>query len=137
VAAATLIAGTAFARHLLAPPGDAGFAADARKVNALADQIFTRSRAAGLKDPRVAIDHVTDALDAQVLRVICYERHHVWIPFVMTLPTGIFEEKPALLLERLRQSDFVFLTEDGPIGAWPYDREMRGLLPDTKSWCQA
>ena len=47
------------------------------------------------------------------------------------------EEKPELLMERLKHSDFVFLTEAGPPGAWPYDREMRELLPMHQAWCEA
>jgi hypothetical protein len=113
------------------------FIADARKVNALADAIFQSSRAAGLAAPRVGVDEVTDCLDGQVLRVICYERHRVWVPFVMTLPTGIGEEKESVLFEHLAQSDFVFLTEAGPVGGWPYDREMHTLLPKTWAWCDA
>lgn len=116
---------------------DDAFAVDARKVNTLADYIYAHARAAGLAEPRVGVDQVTDCLDGQVLRVISYERHRVWVPFVMTLPTGIAEEKEALLLERLAGSDFILLTEDGPVGGWPYDREMRALLPQTQAWCEA
>jgi hypothetical protein len=116
---------------------DDDFAADARKINTLADYIFTHARDAGLKEPRVGVDQITDCLDGQVLRVICYERHGVWVPFIMTLPTGIAEEKPALLLERLAQSDFVFLTEGGPMTDWPYDHQMRALLPQTQAWCES
>lgn len=126
-----------FVARQVTPPLTGQFIADARKVNALADEIYRRSRAGGLATPRVGVDEVTDCLDGQVLRVICYERHRVWVPFIMTLPTGIMEEKEAVLMDRLAQSDFVFLTEDGPIGGWPYDREMRGLRPRTQAWCEA
>jgi hypothetical protein len=131
------IGGGYFAVRQLTPPFSVQFIAGARKVNALADEIFLRSREAGLTAPRVGVDEVTDCLDGQVLRVICYERHRVWVPFVMTLPTGIMEEKQPVLMERLARSDFVFLTEDGPVGGWPYDKEMRALLPATRRWCDA
>jgi hypothetical protein len=126
-----------FAAKEVAPDYDAAFASDARQVLQLADYIFSHARAAGLTSPRVAVDQVTDSLDAQILRVIAYERHRVWVPFVMTLPTGIAEEKESLLLDRLANSDFVFLTEGGAEGGWPYDRQMRALLPRTHAWCEA
>jgi hypothetical protein len=55
----------------------------------------------------------------------------------MTLPTGIAEEKPSVLHDRLAQSDFVFLTESGPVGNWPYDKEMHALEPQNQAWCDA
>lgn len=130
-----LAAGTSFVVHQLPPAGDAGFLASARKVNALADLIYKRSQAAGLRNPRVGVDQVTDSLDGQVLRVICYERQHEWVPFIMTLPTGIAEADESLIMERLANSDFIFLTEDGSNGNWPYDRQLRAMLPKTKAWC--
>ena len=133
---ALLFGGGYFVRRQLTPPFSDGFIADARKVNALADGIFLRSRAAGITEPRVGVDEVTDSLDGQVLRVICYERHRVWVPFIMTLPTGIAEEKEDVLMDRLAHSDFIILT-DGPVGGWPYDKEMRALRPKTVAWCDA
>ncbi len=138
IAAGTVIAaGWFFTARQFAPAYDAAFAADARKVNILADYLFTTARAAGLANPRVGVDQVTDCLDGQIMRVICYERQKVWEPFIMTLPTGIGKEKEPLLFERLAQSDFVFLTEDGAVGVWPYDAQMRELLPQTSAWCEA
>jgi hypothetical protein len=138
LAAVSLLGGGGyFLARQVQRPFSVEFARDARKVNALADDIFNRSRRAGLANPRVGVDQVTDCLDGQVLRVICYERHRVWEPFVMTLPTGIGEEKEPVLMDRVARSDFVFLTESGPIGGWPYDREMRALLPKTRAWCDA
>lgn len=136
LAAGCLVAtGTTFVLRQLPPAGDPGVLAAARKVNALADYIYLRSQAAGLKNPRVGVDQVTDSLDGQVLRVICYERKQDWVPFIMTLPTGIMEADEALIMERLANSDFIFLTEDGSNGNWPYDRQLRALLPKTKAWC--
>jgi hypothetical protein len=117
------------------PAYDQAFAADAKKVSALADYVYARSGVAKLANPKVAVDQVTDCLDAQIMRVICYERHRVWVPLVMTLPTGIWKEQEALLFERLAQSDFVFITESGPVGVWPYDAQLAALRPQTKAWC--
>lgn len=122
---------------LAKPARAAGFEASARKVNALADYFYHTQLKAKLVNPRLGADQVTDSLDGQIMRVLCYERHKTWVPFIMTLPTGIMEEKPEVLMERLRQSDFMFLTERMPSeGAWPYDRQMRRLYPQLKAWCE-
>ena len=128
---------THFARAQGQTPYDAGFVAEARAVNTVADQIYASARRAGLGRPHLGVDHVTDALDAQILRVICYERHRRWVPFDMKLPTGIMTESEAVLLARLQDCDFFFLT-DPPAGdgRWPYDRDMRRLHPALKQWCE-
>jgi hypothetical protein len=138
LAAAMLAGGFALFGIRLAPPaGDEAFLRDAHKVNALADYIYRQSKAAKLASPRVAVDQVTDSLDAQVLRVIAYERQHEWVPFIMTLPTAIMAPEEAVVRERLAQSDFVFLTEEGDQGGWPYDERMRSFRPWLRAWCEA
>jgi hypothetical protein len=131
-----LAAGVFFVLRQSHPTYDAAYATDARKVNMLADYIYEHAKAAGLATPGVAVDQVTDCLDGQVLRVMVYERHHVWIPYMMKLPTGIAADQEPVLMQRLAESDFVFLTEDGPM-VWPYDRQMRAMLPQTQAWCKA
>ncbi len=119
------------------PDRTPGFDASARKVNELADYLFTVQQSARMVDPRIGVDQITDSFDAQIMRVICYERHHVWVTFMMTLPTGIMEEKPEVLMERLAQSDFMFLTDQmSGEGHWPYDKQMRRLHPQFKAWCE-
>jgi hypothetical protein len=130
-----LLAGGFFVFQQFTPAYDENFLRQARLVNQLADEIYRKSLAAGLAAPSVGVDQVTDYFDAQVLRVICYERQHRWVPFIMTLPTGIAESEEKVLMERVQNSDFIFLTESGPPGGWPYDRQMRALLPRTKAWC--
>ena len=125
-----------FATRQFAPAYDAAFLADTRAVNAAADFVFHQSRTAGLAAPRVAADYITDCLDGEVLRVVCYERHHVWLPFEMTLPTGIAAPDDALVMERLGRSDFVFLTEDAPAGYYPFDQKLAALRPLTRAWCE-
>jgi hypothetical protein len=115
---------------------DAELQRDARTVNRLADLIYTTSAKAALATPRIAVDRITDALDGQVLRVICYERHRVWVPFIMMLPTGIMREREEVIMNHLQQSDYVF-HDEGPTsaGGFPYDQEMRELRPMTEAWC--
>jgi hypothetical protein len=137
LAAGIVAAGTwYFVATQLRAPVTGGFASDAQKVNALADYIFERSCSAGLKEPVVSVDHVTECLDARILCVVCYERHRVWLPFVMALPTGIFEEQDADALERIAKSQFVFLTEDGPPPIYPFDQSMLSLRPRAREWCE-
>jgi hypothetical protein len=128
-------AGGYFVTCQVGPGDDPQFAADAEKLNAVVDSIFERSRAARLPHPEIGVDHITECLDARTLCVICYERHGVWLPFLATLPTGIFEEKDSVLLDQLAQSDFVCLTEEGPPPLYPYDSSMIALRPRCRAWC--
>ena len=135
--AALAVGGGYFVARQAARPYDDDFATGARTVNAVADRIFRDARASGIAGPRVAVDQVTDCFDGQILRVICYERHKVWLPLSMTLPTGIIAAPEAELMERLAGSDFVFATEGGATGPWPYDQEMLALRPKILAWCNA
>ena len=139
VALAVALVGSAhFASRLMRNPHSPEFVASARKVNEIADRLHATSRAAGLTAPRLGVDQITDCLDGQIMRVICYERQQEWMPFMMTLPTGIAEENDEQIWERLRQSDFMLLTDDpGVQGFWPFDRQMRRLYPALKAWCDS
>lgn len=123
-----------FAAAMIRNPHSPAMEEAARNVNAALDYVVKRSDEAGLTSPKIAVDRITDSLDAQIMRVLAYERYHRWIPFLMTLPTGIHEEKPEVYWERLRESDFVFLTADGDPGFWPYDRQLTGLRAETHHW---
>lgn len=127
-----------FAQRQLKPAYDSATLADIRQVNALADTVVTSAQAAKLSHPRVATDYITDSLDGQVLRIICYERHRRWTPFEMTLPISIAEPTEAEVMERLRNSDFVFLGDgDSLAGPYPYDRKLAELRPKLRAWCEA
>jgi hypothetical protein len=127
-----------FAQRQLAPAYDAATLTDIRQVNTLADYVFAHARAAKLPQANIAVGNVTDSLDGQVLRVICYERHHAWMGFQMSLPTGIAEPTEALVFERLTASDFVFLdADDAPVGPYPYDQKLAALRPQLRAWCNA
>lgn len=138
VAIASVAAGMwHFRQGLTRSPHSAEFIAGARKVNELADYIFTVSNEAKLASPRIGVDQVTDSLDGQIMRVVTYERHQVWVPYLMTLPTGIGEDSEANLFAQLADSDFVFLTDHPATGSpWPYDRQMQTLYPRLKAWCE-
>lgn len=138
VAAITSVAAIGFfVRAQLTPVFDEPTRADIRKVNSLADQLFLRSRQAGLAEPKIAIDHITDSLEGNALRVVVYERHHVWVPFDRALPSGIFEPSEELVMARLAQSDFVFLTDDDSAGPYPFDRKVAGMRSRLRGWCEA
>ncbi len=108
-----------------------------RQVNTLADYVLTTADQAKLPVIRVSVDYITDALDAQVLRVVCYERHHVWKDWDMKLPTGIATPDPNVVRQRVTESDFVFLTEQGNAGPFPYDRKLAAMKPELERWCEA
>lgn len=133
----TLVAFIPFNLQQRAPAFSPETLAEIRRVNSLADELVSRTRRAGRTELRVGVDYITDALDAQVLRVICYERQRAWLAFHMTLPTGIFEPDEATVMRRLAESDFVFLTVDGPEGHYPFDRTLAQLRPQLTAWCEA
>ena len=138
VAGATLLAGAGFfAVHMWHNSNSPEFEAGARKVLALSDLIYERARSAGLTAPRIGSDQVTDYLDAKVLQVICYERKHEWIPFQMTMPLGIARAPESLIMDLLQNTDFMYITVSGPMIGYPWDCELRALVPQTKAWCDA
>lgn len=118
-----------FGYHQAQAKNDPAFSHEARRLLQLSDAIYDASIQAGLARPRIATDEITDYLDAQILRVVCYERRGRWIPYEMTLPTGIAAATEEDIMQRLRQSDFVFLTTTGSRGTWPFDEQMRRLQP--------
>ena len=136
-ALAALAAGSSFfARRELSPPYSPEFLQDARHVNWLSDYIFTTARAAHLAEPSVGIDRVADFLDGRILKLMCYERHKVWVPFGVHLPDSILEGPDDTVFFKLRYTDFMVLTDSMPDqGYWPYDRQMRRLYPQLKAWC--
>lgn len=132
-----------FARAQLTPAFTPAQLAELRQVDTFADRIHARwqgrPKTPGQPErgPRVAVDHITDALDAQVLRVVIYERHRVLLPLAMTLPTGIAEPAEADVSGRLANSDFVFVTEGDTVGPYPFDRKLAALRPNVHGWCLA
>ncbi len=108
-----------------------------RQVNTVADTLFARIQATGLERPAIAVDYITDCLDARVLRVICYERKGVFLPLDITLPNGIAEPDRNEVQARVERSHFVFLTEEGPEGIYPFDRKLTAMRPELRAWCEA
>ncbi len=127
-----------FLSRQLAQPHTGEFLASARTVTQIADHIFHSAQAGSVANPYIAVDQVVDYIDAQILQVICYERHKIWVPFVIQLPDSILADKDENIRYRLKLCDFVLLTDEmaGP-GHWPYDQQMRRLYPELKEWCEA
>ncbi len=125
-----------FVVRQITPPNDANFVADAHRVNAIADRIFATARAGRLEEPRIAVDRIADYFEAQILRVVCYERHRVWMPFAIALPLELSAIPEETLMGQLSHSDFVLATEAGPTGPWPYDRQTLELRPKILAWCE-
>ena len=79
-----------------------------------------------------------DYIDGRILRLMCYERHKVWIPFSVNLPDSILAGPDDLVLYKLQLCDFMILTDYMPgHGYWPYDQQMHRLYPQLKAWCEA
>lgn len=138
VAGGVIVPALLFYTHRQVPPAyPPAVEQELRQVTTMAVHLQTRARLAGLREPRVAVDHVSDALDARVLGLVAYERQHLWLPFEGTLPTGTDEPAEAAVMERLARSDFVFLTEDGAASRFPYDRKLAALQPAIRAWCES
>jgi hypothetical protein len=125
-----------FAGRMFMNPHSSNFAEGARRVNAIADEIYKKTRLAKVPSA-ISVDQTTDALDGKALTIVCYERHGEWLPFRQTLPVGVAERAESAIFSALDRSDFVFLTLSGPIGPWPFDAQMRALLPVTRARSEA
>lgn len=136
VVGALAYSGHYFVSRQLWNPHSEKFLADARTANQLADTILESSRRAGIVHPVIGVDQIVDFVDAQILRVICYERHRVWVHFNLQLPQSILTEGDNVIFHRLTLCDFVLLTEKMKgDGHWPYDKQMRRLFPQVKAYC--
>lgn len=133
---AVAAAGWYFVSRQLHPKGDEGAQVALRNITTIGDYILGRSQIAGLKAPRVAVDYLDGSLDGQVLRVFCYERHHVWVPFEMTLPISIAEPAEGEVMERIGRSDFVILTEEGA-PFYPFEKKLTAMRPQIREWCDS
>lgn len=137
-AASVLVALVYFGRCQRGVFEDPAIVANRRQVNTVADFVLREAQMAHLAPIRVSVDNITDALDAQVLRVVCYERHRVWKDWDMKLPTGITEPEAADVRQRIQDSDFVFLYLDDPTpGPFPYDRKLAQMRPELRAWCES
>ena len=132
--AASLSGGLIFTALVLRQPYERKVAEDSGKINALADYAYFRAEECDVQRPRLAATMIADSISADAFSVIGYERHHHWIPFLQTLPTGLFETTQKLALDRLGESDFVCLLSEG-FAAWPYDRQMEAMSGVTRPWC--
>lgn len=127
-----------FISRQLRDPHREGFATDARRINELTDYIYRSARQGGLTNPVIGVDQVVDFVDAQILGVVCYERHKVWFSFVTQLPNSILAEPDDVIFYKLKLCDFMILTDTMQgNGHWPYDQQMRRLYPQLKEWCEA
>jgi len=137
-AALALIAGGVFFLSRPFPsPHRADFLAANTQLIRFADKIYEASRTPALAEPYIGFDRISDAFDGLVLRVMCYERHHVWIPIRVMLPISILEVSDDELHDRLPRCHFYLLTEEMPgFGHWPYDRQMVKLQPFLRAWCE-
>lgn len=138
-AVAALAAGTGyFTYRQLQPPHTPQFLESAGKINQISDYIFQASRARHITHPNVGIDQIVDYLDGRILRVVCYERHRVWVDFGVHLPDSILAGADETVMFKLQVSDFMILTDRmSGHGHWPYDQQMRRLYPELKDWCNA
>ena len=105
------------------------------KVKNVTSLITTKSNIARIERPRIAVNFISDAFDAQIMRVMVYEKYHRWVQFEMTLPTGIAEPTDQQVLDQLKVSDFIYYTDTEIINGYPYDKKLYKMRNIVKAWC--
>ena len=136
--AALVAGGVYFASRELQPPHSPAFLQSAQTINQVSDLLFEKVRAGNMATPSVGVDQIVDFMDGRILRLVCYERHKTWIPFGVHLPDSILAGADETVFFKVRESDFMILTDQMPgNGHWPYDQQMRRLYPELKAWCNA
>ena len=134
--AALMVGGSYFTSRELQSPHSPAFLQSAQTINRVSDNIFNRVRTGNMAHPSVGVDQIVDFMDGRILRLICYERHKTWIPFGVHLPDSILAGPDEAVFFKVRESDFMILTDQIPgNGHWPYDQQMRRLYPELKAWC--
>ncbi|SDS26079.1 hypothetical protein [Opitutus sp. GAS368] len=134
--AALSAGGSYFVLHELQPSYSPEFRQSAVRVSQISDYIYARVRAGNLAAPSVGVDQIVDFIDGRILRLVCYERHKVWIPFGVHLPDSILAGPDEAVFFKLQATDFMILTDQMPgHGHWPYDQQMWRLYPQLKAWC--
>jgi hypothetical protein len=53
------------------------------------------------------------------------------------MPLGIARAPESLIMDLLQNTDFMYITVSGPMIGYPWDCELRALVPQTKAWCDA
>jgi hypothetical protein len=110
---------------------------DTEQVIQIHDLIFEYSRQHGLTAPRVSNDHIVDYINANVLNVVIYERHGVFLNSAAGIGTSIFAPSDAEVIEQVQQSDFVILSTpqaDEQL-VFPFDIAMQALHPNLVALC--
>lgn len=111
---------------------------DAGAVRSICARIFDNAHAGRLgRAPRIAVDYVSDTIDAQTLRVVNFEKTKKWEETEMTLPSGIETMPEPEVMKRLGNSDFVLLTikADRP-PLYPFDGQMESQREQHRHWCE-
>lgn len=106
-----------------------------RKVVECTDLIEANSKLHHIDNARIAVNFISDAFDAQIMRVMVYEHNHKWLSFIMTLPTGIFEPSKQQILTQLSISDFVYFTDTPIVNGYPFDKKLFEMRNEVKLWC--
>jgi hypothetical protein len=103
------------------------FASNANKVNQIADFIYQYSIKYD-SNVKIATNRVVEFLDANIQRMVIYERHGKWLPLEGTLPAGLIEVPNDEIYERLKNSNLAFSIEGPAITrGFPSELQMQSL----------
>lgn len=130
----SLITFTSSNRHF---PNFNEFSLNAFKINEIADYIFKYSTENNLST-KIATNRIVEFLDANIQKIVIYERHGRMISLEGALPIGNLAAATSEILNRLEGSDLAFSIESPLISrGFPSELQMQALQENFQKIYQA
>jgi hypothetical protein len=111
---------------------------DVENVDRMYDLIAERSQAGNLQNVAIFNDRISDYLDAEVCRLLTYERHGYLLNVGDQFST-LVELPQSEILKRLGESDFAMISRRSPPSAgydYPFNHQMERLGPQLRAICR-
>jgi hypothetical protein len=111
---------------------------DVENIDRMYDLIAERSRAANLQSVAIFNDRISDYLDAEVCRLLTYERHGYLLNVGDQFST-LVEMPQSEIVKKLGESDFAMIShrDHPPAGYdYPFNHQMEQLEPQLRTICQ-
>jgi len=125
-----------FGWGLIRQPYDVKYMQSVEEINQIAHLVYQVSEERNVKNIKIGADRITDHLDAQILRVVIYEKIGVLLPLEMTLPTGIFHITDEKIIDQLKKTD-IYIETIAPklVEGFPYDLDMQANFEKIHQYC--
>ena len=125
-----------FCTNLIKVPYEESYRRSADEVNQVANLVSQFSQERHINNIKIGADRITDHLDAQILRVVIYEKIGVLMPLEMTLPIGIFHISDEKIMDQLKKTD-IYIETNAPklVDGFPYDMDMQANYEQIHQFC--